>query len=69
MSRAILIYNLEEENDEFKIAQNAPSYFHALWEIYNLIRSLRKYTEETHEDYKKCIDDISCELSDIDLDF
>ena len=45
MPKAILEYQLPEEQPEWDLANNAAKYYGALWEIYTWLRSERKYVE------------------------
>ena len=48
--KAILEFNLPEDNDDFTMATKATSYSLALWEISQFLRSEIKYNEQLSED-------------------
>lgn len=45
MPKAILEYQLPEEQGEWKMMCNTEKYYLALWEIYTWLRNERKYVE------------------------
>ena len=48
--KAILEFNLPEDNEEFTMATKVSSYSVALWEISQFLRSEIKYNEQLSED-------------------
>lgn len=48
--KAILEFNLPEDNEEFTMATKASSYSVALWDINQFLRSEIKYNEQLSED-------------------
>jgi len=49
MPKAILEFNLPEENNEHHTTINAGNYFSSIWDIYSYLRSRRKYEELSEE--------------------
>jgi hypothetical protein len=43
MSKIFIIFKLPEELNEYKIAYNAYNYYHALWDLSQKFREMRKY--------------------------
>ena len=50
--KAILEFNLPEDNEEFQNAVNGSNYKHAHWQLDQLLRSEIKYKELSKETYK-----------------
>lgn len=50
--KAILEFNLPEDNEEFQNAINGSNYKHAHWQLDQLLRSEMKYKELSDETYK-----------------
>ena len=50
--KAILEFDLPEENSDFQAAINGENYRSAIWEFDQLLRSEMKYKELTDETYK-----------------
>ena len=59
--KAILEFNLPEENIEFRAAINGENYKSAIWDFDQLLRSEMKYKElsdETYKAYKYCREEL-----------
>jgi hypothetical protein len=55
--KAVLEFDLPEQNTDFKSAINGHNYKNAIWDFDQLLRSEMKYKElsdETYEAYKYC---------------
>ena len=52
MSKAQLIFDLPEEDSEFRLAINANKWYYSLWDLDQHLRSKLKYTELTEEEYE-----------------
>ena len=50
MPKAILEYQLPEEQSEFDMDRNAGKYYGAIWEMYNYLRSQIKYADRGAQD-------------------
>lgn len=50
--KAILEFNLPEDNDQWRIYDNAMNYYSALCELERYIRDETKFAELTKEEYK-----------------
>jgi hypothetical protein len=72
MPKAILEFNLPEENEEFLTAQNGGKYHSVIWNLDQGLRSALKYNsdsydEKTLEQLQKVRDRIHELLSEYDL--
>ena len=59
--KAILEFDLPEENDDFQAAINGHNYKSAIWDFDQLLRSEIKYKElsnDTYQAYKWCRDEL-----------
>jgi hypothetical protein len=59
--KAILEFNLPEENSDFQAAINGQNYKNAIWDFDQLLRSEMKYKElsdETYDAYKWCREEL-----------
>jgi hypothetical protein len=68
--KAILEFNLPEDNYEYKKAVNADKYFTALEDIYQLLRTKVKYAEKTEAEdkvYNEVYDDFYRILNDYNI--
>lgn len=58
-----LIFNLPEDLDDYKMANNASSMYSSIWEMDQWLRSEIKYngklTDDQHESYEKCRDKLN----------
>jgi hypothetical protein len=52
MPKAILRFNLPDEEEEWRMTLNARKYYLALWDLSQKLRSKLKYEELTEEEYK-----------------
>jgi hypothetical protein len=50
--KAILEFDLPEDNEDFKAAINGSNYKHAHWQLDQLLRSEMKYKELSKDTYK-----------------
>jgi hypothetical protein len=56
MPKAILEFNLPEEQDEFELASNTGKYYSVLWDLDQYMRNKIKYTsDDTPELYREAI--------------
>ena len=59
--KAIIKFDLPEENDDFQAAINGHNYKSAIWDFDQLLRSEIKYKElsdDTYQAYKWCRDEL-----------
>jgi hypothetical protein len=59
--KAIIEFDLPEENDDFQAAINGHNYKSAIWDFDQLLRSEIKYKElsdDTYQAYKWCRDEL-----------
>jgi hypothetical protein len=59
--KAILEFDLPEENSDFQAAINGSNYRSCIWEFDQLLRSEMKYKElpdETYKSYKYCREEL-----------
>jgi len=59
--KAILEFDLPEENDDFRYAINGKNYKSAIWDFDQLLRSEIKYkdlSEDTYKAYKYCREEL-----------
>jgi len=54
----ILKFKLPEEQDEFKLAQDAPSYLSALNDFHHYLRSLRKHSDVSNKKPEELLEEI-----------
>ncbi len=54
--KALLVYKLPEEQEEYETAMNGGKYSSILWDIQNYARSLRKYDERTSLPKEEVVD-------------
>jgi hypothetical protein len=66
MPKLILEFNIPEERDEAKIAQNGGLYYSMLFDIRMYLRSLNKYDERDTIPKEELIDKISSILEDFE---
>ena len=69
MSKAQLVFNLPEEDSEFRLAINANKWYCSMWDLDQFLRSKLKYEELSEEEYQiydairsklfECLDDHS----------
>ena len=71
--KAILEFNLPEDQIDFDLAVKGTKYYSALWEMDQWLRSQIKYndnlTDEQHDVYQKCRDQLRECMSDNDVTF
>jgi hypothetical protein len=68
--KAVLEFNLPEENSDFKAAINGSNYCSAIWDFDQLLRSEMKYKElsdETYQAYKWCREELRKILAEDNL--
>lgn len=56
--RAVLEFNLPEEQSEFDMANNAGHYFSTLWDLLQLLRDKAKYGESQFVDINELREEI-----------
>jgi hypothetical protein len=64
MAKAILEFNLPEDESDFVLAKNGGKYYCTLFEIKNIMRKHWKYGEKMED----CWKEIGDELNDINFD-
>jgi hypothetical protein len=71
--KAILEFNLPDDDSEFNLANKGGKYYCALWEMDQWLRSKIKYddtlTDEQHSTYQKCRDQLRECMFDNDVSF
>ena len=68
--KAVLEFNLPEDNRDFQSAINGSNYKDAIWDFDQLLRSEMKYKElsdETYQAYKWCRDELRKILAEDNL--
>ena len=74
MPKAILEFNLPEENEEFLTAQNGGKYHSVIWNLDQYLRSIHKYSSDSYdekalEEVQKIRDKLHELLNEYDLSF
>jgi hypothetical protein len=59
MARAILTFNLPEDDSEFLLAKNGGKYYGILWEISQIMRKHWKYDEKMEDCWKEIEEQIN----------
>ena len=71
--KAILEFNLPDDQIDFNFATRGGKYYCALWEMDQWLRSQVKYneslTDEQHDTYQKCREQLRECMSDNDVSF
>jgi len=64
MPKAILEFNLPEDQSEYKIANQARDMHSAIWEVYNILRSKHKHGEYKTKEARDLMEEIYREFCD-----
>lgn len=63
--KAVLEFNLPEDNDDFKLATRASKLFCIIWDLKNEVRKRWKYSEYKHDETSKEIEELYTAICDI----
>lgn len=64
--KAILEFNLPEDNSEFQLAVNAVNWYAVLWDIDKELRSQIKHAPDTmHDEYYKALQHVRNKLNEL----
>lgn len=72
--KAKLIFNLPEDFEEFKLANDARKIYNVLWEMNQWLRSNTKYapdnmSKDTYNAYQKCRDQLKELMNEENINF